>query len=123
MVFLEMSIYVRFVFRSKCGRWQRGGNASNVCTVLAELGAKCEFMGAFSTSKMFNFVIDDFVERGIRISNCVFHECDAPISSIILSGGHRTIIFSNTNLPHLLFDDFRKINLNQYNWIHFEVNK
>ncbi|KAI4789742.1 hypothetical protein KUCAC02_035063 [Chaenocephalus aceratus] len=26
-------------------RWQRGGNASNSCTVLSRLGAPCAFMG------------------------------------------------------------------------------
>lgn len=113
---------ISYIFRSKFGRWQRGGNASNVCTVLAQLGTNCEYMGAFSTNKMFKFVIDDLVERGIRISNCSYHDnCEAPISSIILSGGQRTIVFSNPNLPHFQFDDFRRINLNHYDWIHFEV--
>ncbi|XP_023255189.1 ketohexokinase-like isoform X2 [Seriola lalandi dorsalis] len=29
-------------------RWQRGGNASNSCTVLSLLGAPCAFMGSLS---------------------------------------------------------------------------
>lgn len=29
-------------------RWQRGGNASNSCTVLALLGAPCAFMGSLA---------------------------------------------------------------------------
>ena len=29
-------------------RWQRGGNASNSCTVLALLGAPCAFMGSLT---------------------------------------------------------------------------
>ncbi|XP_052602059.1 ketohexokinase isoform X2 [Peromyscus californicus insignis] len=29
-------------------RWQRGGNASNSCTVLALLGARCAFMGSLA---------------------------------------------------------------------------
>ncbi|XP_069371294.1 ketohexokinase isoform X5 [Paralichthys olivaceus] len=29
-------------------RWQRGGNASNSCTVLSSLGASCSFMGSLS---------------------------------------------------------------------------
>lgn len=29
-------------------RWQRGGNASNSCTVLALLGAPCSFMGSLA---------------------------------------------------------------------------
>lgn len=73
---------------------------------------------------MFRFVIEDFVDRGIRISNCSYHDnCEGPMSSIILNGDRRTIVFSNPNLPYFLFDDFRKLNLNQYKWIHFEVGK
>lgn len=29
-------------------RWQRGGNASNSCTVLSLLGARCAFMGSLA---------------------------------------------------------------------------
>uniref|UniRef100_A0ACB8G912 Uncharacterized protein n=1 Tax=Sphaerodactylus townsendi TaxID=933632 RepID=A0ACB8G912_9SAUR len=29
-------------------RWQRGGNASNTCTVLSLLGAPCAFMGSLA---------------------------------------------------------------------------
>lgn len=29
-------------------RWQRGGNASNSCTVLSLLGAPCAFMGSLA---------------------------------------------------------------------------
>jgi len=109
--------------RSEHGRWQRGGNASNNCTVFRQLGDKCEFIGTISKEKMFQFVIDDCKNRGIRISNCVYHEnCEPPLSSVILNEetGTRTIIHSNPNLPLLTFDDFRKINLNEYKWIHFE---
>lgn len=73
---------------------------------------------------MFQFVIEDCCDRDIRISNCVYHDnCEAPFSSIILnqSTGTRTIIHSNPNLPMLNFDDFRKICLNHYKWIHFEA--
>lgn len=74
---------------------------------------------------MFQFVIDDINKRGIRINNCVYHEdTEAPLSSVILNKetGSRTIIHSNPNLPILTFDDFRRINLKDYKWIHFEVN-
>lgn len=73
---------------------------------------------------MFEFVIDDFRDRDIRITHCTYHDhCDAPITSVILneSNGSRTIIHTNRNLPILTFDDFRKICLNHYKWIHFEA--
>eukprot|EP00079_Xenopus_tropicalis_P020004 XP_012810413.1 PREDICTED: ketohexokinase-like [Xenopus tropicalis] len=33
-------------------RWQRGGNASNSCTILALLGAPCAFMGSLAPGHM-----------------------------------------------------------------------
>lgn len=110
--------------RSKTGRWQRGGNASNICTVLSQLGASCEFIGSLPNTKSFEFVIDDAQNRGIKMANCVFHDnYQAPVSSVILNEttGTRTIIFSSANLPIFTYDDFLKINLNNYKWIHFEV--
>ncbi|XP_053565380.1 ketohexokinase [Bombina bombina] len=59
-------------------RWQRGGNASNSCTVLALLGAPCAFMGS-------------------------------------LAPGHMA-----ENLPDVTADDFERVDLTQYKWIHWE---
>lgn len=118
---LNQNIYT---YSSKYGRWQRGGNASNNCTVLANLGAKCEFLGTFTDAEMFKFVITDMRERGICIDNCVYHSgCVVPMSTILLSeeSKSRTIIASNANLPYLVFEDFDKCDLNKYKWIHFEA--
>lgn len=35
--------------------------------------------------------------------------------------GSRTIIHSNKNLPDLTVEDFKKLDLSCYSWIHFEV--
>ncbi|XP_032878262.1 ketohexokinase isoform X4 [Amblyraja radiata] len=59
-------------------KWQRGGNASNSCTVLSLLGASCGFMGSLAPG---------------RISE---------------------------NLPNVTSEDFRKVDLSQYKWIHWE---
>ncbi|XP_034163743.2 ketohexokinase isoform X3 [Pangasianodon hypophthalmus] len=59
-------------------RWQRGGNASNSCTVLSLLGAPCAFMGSLAAG---------------------------PIAE---------------NLPDVCADDFSKLDLSHYKWIHFE---
>lgn len=112
-------------YRSKHGRWQRGGNASNICTVLSQLGEKCEFIGSLPNNKMFQFVIEDCLDRGILMDYCVYHDNpQSPIATVLLNdeSGSRTIIFSNPNLPILTFEDFRKVDLRQYKWIHFEVS-
>lgn len=119
--------FIRFFLcfiRSIRGRWQRGGNASNICTVLRQLNYKCEFIGSMSKSKAFRFLAEDCHQRAINIEHCVYHDnCDAPFSSVILNEatGSRTIIHSNPNLPILTCNDFQKIPLDRYKWIHFEV--
>uniref|UniRef100_UPI00398F6689 ketohexokinase isoform X3 n=1 Tax=Pristiophorus japonicus TaxID=55135 RepID=UPI00398F6689 len=59
-------------------RWQRGGNASNSCTVLSLLGVPCGFMGSLAPGRV------------------------------------------SENLPNVTSEDFRKIDLSQYKWIHWE---
>ncbi|XP_058143736.1 ketohexokinase isoform X4 [Dasypus novemcinctus] len=59
-------------------RWQRGGNASNSCTVLSLLGAPCAFMGS-------------------------------------LAPGHVA-----ENLPDVSAEDFEKVDLSRFKWIHIE---
>ncbi|XP_022520493.2 ketohexokinase isoform X4 [Astyanax mexicanus] len=59
-------------------RWQRGGNASNSCTILSLLGAPCAFMGSLAPG---------------------------PVAE---------------NLPDVTAEDFSKLDLSQYKWIHWE---
>ncbi|XP_048830250.1 ketohexokinase isoform X4 [Brienomyrus brachyistius] len=59
-------------------RWQRGGNASNSCTVLSLLGAPCAFLGSLAPG---------------------------PVAE---------------NLPDASVEDFAKVNLAEYKWIHWE---
>jgi len=104
-------------------RWQRGGNASNNCTVLAELQQRCEYLGTLARSPQLAFIVEDFKSTGINIDNVVYHDnCDFPSASIIInsSNGSRTIIHSNKNLPELKLDEFKALDLTKYKWIHFE---
>lgn len=105
------------------GYWQRGGNASNNCTVLRNLNnTDCEFLGMLSESPAFGFLHDDCRKRGIRIDNCPITDQDPPFSSVLLSqeSDSRTIIHSNSNFPILTFDHFKRVHLSEYTWIHFE---
>lgn len=104
------------------GYWQRGGNASNNCSVLSKLGAKCEFLGMTSSAPPFQFLYEDCTQRNIEIHNCPKSKMNPPFSSVILvkSKGSRTIIHANTGFPILEYKDFCKINLRKYSWIHFE---
>ena len=104
------------------GYWQRGGNASNNCTVLRKLEAKCEFLGMISTASAFQFLYEDCRDRQIEIKNCPTTEMNPPFSSVILvnAKGTRTIVHANTGFPILKYEHFRKLNLSGYSWIHFE---
>ncbi|XP_061788804.1 ketohexokinase isoform X6 [Nerophis lumbriciformis] len=59
-------------------RWQRGGNASNSCTVLSLLGTSCAFMGSL---------------------------CAGPVAR---------------NVPDVTAEDFSKVDLSHFKWIHWE---
>uniref|UniRef100_A0A3P8YM76 Carbohydrate kinase PfkB domain-containing protein n=2 Tax=Esox lucius TaxID=8010 RepID=A0A3P8YM76_ESOLU len=80
-------------------RWQRGGNASNSCTVLSLLGAPCAFMGSLAPGHVADFVLDDFKKYQIDISLLSEHEhCSFPASMVIsnVTTGTRTILHMNS---------------------------
>ncbi|XP_041927276.1 ketohexokinase isoform X3 [Alosa sapidissima] len=104
-------------------RWQRGGNASNSCTVLSLLGAPCAFMGSLAPGPVADFVLNDFHLYQIDIS--LLLECPGssfPASMVIsnLTTGSRTILHMNRNLPDVTAEDFSQVDLSQYRWIHWE---
>ncbi|XP_065109564.1 ketohexokinase isoform X3 [Paramisgurnus dabryanus] len=104
-------------------RWQRGGNASNTCTVLSLLGAPCAFMGALAPGPVADFILNDFQMYKIDISLLLEHaECSFPASLVIsnVTTGSRTILHMNRNLPDVSIEDFSKVDLKQYKWIHWE---
>ncbi|XP_012159945.1 ketohexokinase [Ceratitis capitata] len=109
--------------RCLSGYWQRGGNASNNCTVLQQLGATAvEFLGMLSASPAFGFLYEDCKKRNIHIENCPSTDMDPPFSSVILNKatGSRTIIHSNPGFPPLEYTHLSRIDLSIYGWIHFE---
>ncbi|CAO2604099.1 Khk [Lemmus lemmus] len=104
-------------------RWQRGGNASNSCTVLSLLGARCAFMGSLAPGHVADFLVADFKRRGVDVSQVAWQsQGDTPCSCCIVnnSNGSRTIILYDTNLPDVSAKDFEKVDLTQFKWIHIE---
>uniref|UniRef100_A0A3P8U1V4 Ketohexokinase n=1 Tax=Amphiprion percula TaxID=161767 RepID=A0A3P8U1V4_AMPPE len=104
-------------------RWQRGGNASNSCTVLSLLGAPCAFMGSLSTGPVADFILEDFQKSCIDVSLVSEHaQCIFPASVVIsnISTGSRTILHMNRNLPDVTAEDFSEVDLSQFRWIHWE---
>nr|XP_043880962.1 ketohexokinase isoform X1 [Solea senegalensis] len=149
-------------------RWQRGGNASNSCTVLSLLGAQSAFMGSLCAGPVADFILEDFHKVSIDVSLvCEHAQCVAPASVVISnvrtgsrtilhmnsfimtdfsfrsidvsavswqvkgqtpcaccvvcpSRGSRTVLLSDMNLPDVTADDFSKVDLSQFKWIHWE---
>ncbi|XP_034388030.1 ketohexokinase isoform X1 [Cyclopterus lumpus] len=104
-------------------RWQRGGNASNSCTVLSLLGAPSAFMGALCGGPVADFILEDFQKFHIDVSLMSEHaQCVPPTSVVIanITTGSRTILHMNRNLPEVTAEDFSKVDLCQFKWIHFE---
>ncbi|XP_052436141.1 ketohexokinase isoform X3 [Carassius gibelio] len=104
-------------------RWQRGGNASNTCTVLSLLGAPCAFMGSLAPGPVADFIVGDFARRGVDISGVAWQPWgETPCACCVVcpTKGSRTVVLSDTNLPDVSVEDFSKVDLSQYKWIHWE---
>lgn len=104
-------------------RWQRGGNASNSCTILSLLGAPCAFMGSLAPGPVADFIAGDFKRRGVDISGVAWQKVGVtPCACCVVCppSGSRTCVLSDTNLPDVTAEDFSKVDLRQYKWIHWE---
>uniref|UniRef100_A0A8C1WNV5 Ketohexokinase n=1 Tax=Cyprinus carpio TaxID=7962 RepID=A0A8C1WNV5_CYPCA len=104
-------------------RWQRGGNASNTCTVLSLLGAPCAFMGSLAPGPVADFIVGDFARRGVDISGVAWQPWgETPCACCVVcpTNGSRTVVLSDINLPDVSVEDFSKVDLSQYKWIHWE---
>ncbi|XP_004618987.1 ketohexokinase isoform X1 [Sorex araneus] len=104
-------------------RWQRGGNASNSCTVLSLLGAPCAFMGSLAPGHVADFVLEDLRRYSVDL-HYVVHQTtgSVPISTVIINeaSGSRTILHAHRNLPDVSAADFQKVDLTRFKWIHIE---
>lgn len=104
-------------------RWQRGGNASNSCTVLSLLGASSAFMGSLTAGPVANFIMADFSRYAVDTSAVVWQvKGQTPCACCVVcsSSGSRTVVLSDMNLPDVTAEDFSKVDLHQFKWIHWE---
>lgn len=97
----------------------RGGNASNSAVVLAQLGHRCGFVGVLAGVPEAAVIEEDFFRYGIDYSACPKLQGRPPTSSIQLTSSSRTIVHYR-NLPELTTEQFARIDLAPFDWIHFE---
>lgn len=104
--------------------YRRGGNASNSCSVLSQLGISSEFLGTLFNSMGLDFIKKDFAEHSVSIESCpIIPNSDFPTSVVIVNtvNGSRTILHHPKDLQELSVEHFNKVDISAYSWIHFEV--
>ncbi|KAK3563583.1 hypothetical protein QTP86_030941 [Hemibagrus guttatus] len=72
---------------------------------------------------MNSFIVGDFSRRGVDISAVAWQPCgETPCACCIVcqTSGSRTVVLYDTNLPDVCADDFSKLDLSRFQWIHFE---
>jgi len=99
-----------------------GGNVNNTLYVLNQLGHHtdiCTTLAADSEAKQLQ---KDLTRRGIGVEFVqTFIKGRTPTSYVTLNtqNGHRTIVHFR-DLPEVNFDFFAKIEIEEYDWLHFE---
>ncbi len=100
----------------------RGGNATNTLVILSQLGHHCTWGGVYVNDPDGQLILEDLAQHHIDTSNCrIESQGKVPTSYIILNqrNGSRTIVHYRL-LPEFDFKDFQSIQLNPFDWLHFE---
>lgn len=108
--------------RALAQRIARGGNAANTLVVLSQLGHACAFAGTLASDAQSELILADLYGAGIDTAACVRHPAgNTPTSYVALSRatGSRTIIH-HRDLPELSAAQFAAIDLDPFDWVHFE---
>ena len=100
---------------------KRGGNAANTLVILGQLNHQCSFAGVLAESSDSAFIHSDFDKYNIDTTYCPVSSGSTPASYITLNeqNASRTIVH-HRDLREYNFDDFLKIDLQQFDWLHFE---
>lgn len=104
------------------GQWvSTGGNAANTAKVLAAHRHQCELCCVLAQDSHGDYILDDLAQRGVDLQRVVRREGTSSTSYILINqqNASRTIVHYR-DLPELSFEDFAKIPVNYYDWLHFE---
>lgn len=109
---------VRALSQRRC----RGGNATNSLTVLSQLGHQCHWAGVLINEPDVQSIEQELAAYQIDVSACErLEQGKMPTSYITMSQatGSRTIVH-HRDCPEYSFNAFSKIDLAQFDWVHFE---
>jgi ketohexokinase len=105
---------------ARCSR--RGGNAANTLVVLSQLGHRCSWAGTLAGDAAGAQIVASLEGHAINLRWARrYAEAASPVSHILQSRrtASRTIVHFR-DLPEFEADDFAKIDLAPYDWLHFE---
>lgn len=108
--------------RAERQQLRRGGNCTNTLVVLSQLGHHCAWGGVLTSDSSSNYIRDDLEKYHIDLSNIHnLNQGKIPTSYITLNrrNGSRTIVHYR-DLREFDYEDFTRINLRDYDWLHFE---
>ena len=108
--------------RARSQRKTRGGNATNTLVVLSQLGQQCYWAGVLVDEPDSATITQELAQFNIDSSACrMLTDGKMPTSYISVSQytGSRSIVH-HRNCPEYSFADFKKIDLTQFDWVHFE---
>jgi len=105
--------------RAQSLRLSRGGNAANTAVVLSQLGHHCTFLGVMADAPENAVIEQDFIRYGVDFSHCPRMTGRPPTSSIYITKAGRTIVHYR-DLPEMAALHFTRMDLNAFDWIHFE---
>jgi len=108
--------------RAVAQRLCRGGNATNTLTVLSQLGHQCHWAGVLVDDPDVRHIEADLERHQINTRAVLrLKQGKVPTSYIThnLANGSRTIIHYR-DLPEYTYSHFQQIDLNPFDWLHFE---
>lgn len=103
-------------------KFQTGGNVNNTLYILSQLGHETSIITTISNDDSAKKILADFKARQINTVHLQrFIKGQTPTSYVLLNQqtGSRTITHIR-ELPEVSFDHFAKIEIENYDWLHFE---
>lgn len=108
--------------RANAVQTRRGGNATNTLVVLSQLGHRAAWGGVLADNATSTPIVEDLNSHRIDLRCCKRVPTGSAPVSFILQTRHaatRTIVHYR-DLPEFTHEDFTRIDLAPFDWIHFE---
>ena len=108
--------------RASSLRIESGGNAANTARVLRGLGHDVALAAVLGDHPSGTPLEEGLRQAGVGLAPCRRVAGMPPLSAVLISqpGGHRTIVHHRAT-PEYGLDDFARLDLSRWRWVHFEA--